>query len=206
MILQHPYREEMPRPGHGAFHPFYNLEVGEVGHRLCQQRLEGGVTETAQPAPETTFRDFKDPLGEEYKEYAGPWLAVLEPVIVPERPENARESGWVIVVQERESEALQPLQAFTRQLVSLALQSVAVVLLAVLALWGIVWLMQSDSRDRRLLRFSRRKSGLPSESAVSSAGPSSSSQASSARLHGDGARGSEDARMASASPQSRPTA
>lgn len=200
MILQHPYQEERPKADNEAFHPFYNVEMGELGNRLRQRRLEGEVSQTPPSLSEVTFRDFKDPLGEESQEYAGPWLAALAPVLVPDRPRDVRESGWDVMVQEREHEAVQPLQELSRQLVSLAVQSSAVVLLVVLALWVVVWLMQSDSRARRLLTSLRRKLGLPSESAVSSAAPSSSSQASSARLPSGGTPGPEAAKTAGGSP------
>jgi hypothetical protein len=178
MILQHPYLAEAKQPENEDFHPFYNPKIGDLGHRLSQQRAQGGASPTADPAPAVTFRDYKDPLGDEYREYAGPWLAALASVIVPDRPRDVRESGWVIVVQEREAEALQPLQALAQQFRALALQSLAVVLLAVVGLWGLVWLTLADSRGRRLMISLRRKLGLPSESAASSVGSSSASSAS----------------------------
>jgi hypothetical protein len=173
MILRHPYLEELNRKESGDFHPFYNLEMGEIGYQLSQQRLGRGVPGTAEPA--STLRDFEDPLGAESKEYSGRWLAALEPVLVPDRPRDVRDSGWLILIQERPGEALQPLQELARQFRALALQSIGVVLLVVIGLWAAVWLTLADSRGRRLMISLRRKLGLPSESAASSAASSSSS-------------------------------
>jgi serine/threonine protein kinase len=154
MILQHPYLREARKPSSSDFRPIFNESI---------------ITELQDP------RRYKDPVGEEVSEYAGPWLAARSPVIVPDRPRNLQTPGWVIVVQERESEALQPLQELSRELVSLAVQSFTVVVLVVLALWGGVWLMQTESRGWRLLTSLRRSLGMPTESAPSSASSSSSS-------------------------------
>jgi serine/threonine protein kinase len=172
MILQHPYQEDVRWARGSDFRPVYNSDIGQLGDQLRQPRHKGGASAGALP---TVFRNYRDPVGEEHKEYAGPWLAALAPVLVPDRPEEIRDSGWVIVVQERADEALQPLHDLSSQLVSLAAQSAVVVLLVVLALWGGVWLTQADSRGRRLLTSVRRKLGLSMESAFSSASSSSSS-------------------------------
>ena len=42
--------------------------------------------------------DWRDPVG---GPYAGPWLAAFEPVPVEGRLEPVRDTGWVVVVQER---------------------------------------------------------------------------------------------------------
>jgi eukaryotic-like serine/threonine-protein kinase len=154
VILQHPYLEEVTRPLSKDFRLFFNQSI---------------AAELADP------RNYRDPVGEEVPAYAGPWLAARSTVIVPDRPEELRTPGWVIVVQERESTAVQPLQDLSEQLIFPAVQAFVVVVLVVLGLWGGVWLMQSDPRGRRLLTALRRKLGLHTESAVGSAVSSSSS-------------------------------
>lgn len=154
IILQHPYLEDLRKQGTKEFPVLFN------------ERIIGGIEDP---------RHYTDPLGEKDKEYAGPWLAALSQVIVPDRPKNLQAPGWVIVVQEREKRALEPLQVLSRKFTKLAVLSFVVVLAVVLALWSGVWLIQSGSRGRRLLTALRRRLGLPTESAVSSVSSASSS-------------------------------
>jgi hypothetical protein len=55
-----------------------------------------------QPLPGSFSNDYRDSVG---GAYAGRWLAAFEPVLIEGRPDMIDDTGWVVIVQEREGDA-----------------------------------------------------------------------------------------------------
>ena len=55
--------------------------------------------QTVEPRPESFAADYRNPVG--LGGDGGTWLAAFEPVFVRGRPETIRDTGWIVVVQER---------------------------------------------------------------------------------------------------------
>jgi len=86
------------------------LDAGRVelleklrAERMREERGPQGEEGRERSASQQTFRDrsYVDPAG---GEYAGPWIAEFEPVFVAGRPERVKDTGWVVIVQERVEE------------------------------------------------------------------------------------------------------
>ncbi|HWA97641.1 MAG TPA: hypothetical protein VG713_04090, partial [Pirellulales bacterium] len=116
-----------------------------------QRRKEIESDETTKgAAPETPAGEivepYIDPVGEDY---AGPWLAAVEPVLVARGAEGISDSGWIVLVQERLVDTLRPL-ARVRSIVRWGgAAAIVVVILIIAALWGMVALVaRAPSRGR----------------------------------------------------------
>ena len=91
-------------------------------------------------------------------EYAGKWLAAASRVRVG--PDHV-DTGWVVVVQERRDEALQPVRDLQWRLGYVALVACVSVLVLVGLMWGgMVFVMDTSSRSP-VTRLLRRWAGLP---------------------------------------------
>lgn len=115
--------------------------------------------------------DYRDPLGGQYE---GRWLAAIQPVLIEGRPEQARDTGWAVIVQERHAAAVEPARQLGARLVRTGLVAVAVVLLVITGSWLFVFGLLTDFPRFRLLRLLRRQVGLPS-AGLSGGQPSSQS-------------------------------
>jgi eukaryotic-like serine/threonine-protein kinase len=56
------------------------------------------LTFRREPTPDNFDRDYRDPVG---GAYAGTWLAAFEPVLIKGRPDRIKDTGWVVIVQQR---------------------------------------------------------------------------------------------------------
>jgi serine/threonine-protein kinase len=95
LILQHPWLEEMRRVQPKDI-PMLRLEPHHIERidALRQRRLDN----EASTAAEELDRNYHDPAG---GAYSGRWLGAFEPVFVEGRPDKVRDTGWVVIVQER---------------------------------------------------------------------------------------------------------
>ncbi len=113
--------------------------------------------------------------------YEGKWLASVHRVRVG--PDKV-DTGWVVLVQERRDEALQPVRDLQWRLGYVALAASAVILVLVVLMWaGMVLVLDTSSRSP-VMRLLRRWAGLPTSSPsgiVSTAGGSSLPGAGTAR-------------------------
>lgn len=179
MIVEHPYFEHLQQQPGVALSPIYSQEVAD----RAMISLSSSTRDAADGSSEgnADFRgDYVDPV---QGEFAGKWLATMEPVVVPGRNRAAR-TGWVVLVQERYAESVQPVQSFTRKLAFSAVIALALVALVMGALWGIVYLLIKGQGARRILAGWRRKLGLPSGVSSSSGSSHGSGSASSHHLSG----------------------
>lgn len=145
LILRHPYLERYKDTPSDFELPVYYAED------VVQWVTDG----TREFAPQ---RDYQDPVG---GEFAGSWLAAAAAVQVRQDGDGAANSGWVIVVQERREEVLEPVRQLQWRLGYGAAAAVVVVIVLVLAMWGgMMYLLDASSRSR-LTRFLRKWAGLP---------------------------------------------
>lgn len=124
-------------------------------------KLEAKLEETASQAAAKSFdADYEDPVGADYD---GRWLAALEPVVLVDATRGVRDTGWVVIIQERYESVIRPIYDLGSQLMRRALVALGVVLGVITALWGFVIALVSDnSRLARLLKW-RRNVGLATE-------------------------------------------
>ncbi len=113
LILHHPRLVEwrlQPPPGQGKL-PVFRLDpswMPRLNSLRAQAMAQTGAREQLDadkqllngfpPLAESWEPAYQDPVG---GPYAGGWFAALEPVFVPGRPENHRDTGWVVIIQER---------------------------------------------------------------------------------------------------------
>lgn len=103
-------------------------------------------------------RDYRDPVG---GEFAGDWLASTERVRVRLEGAGLVDTGWVVVIQERRTNALLPVTALKWRLGYGAAAAIAFILVMVLVMWaGMMSVVDSSSRSR-VTRLLRRWAGLP---------------------------------------------
>jgi hypothetical protein len=84
-----------------------------------------------------------DPIGDAtgLEKYRGKWIAVLEPVSLPDKTASAanrEESNLRILVQESYSQATLPIRELGRKLILEGIFAAAVILIVVSALWFFV--------------------------------------------------------------------
>lgn len=105
------------------------------------------------------IEDYRDPVG---GDYAGRWLAAIEPVEVNNRPNAAsRDTGWAVIVQERYQAAIEPVSRLRDRLLWRAKLALAVVLLVVSATWAFVIVLLNESSRSGWLDRLRRRAGVP---------------------------------------------
>lgn len=145
LIVRHPYLERFKdSPPDGPLPVYYADAVvrwaasGEPGFPEAQ--------------------DYTDPVG---GEFAGPWLGSVEKVVVRTEGGGAVDTGWVMLVQERREQVLEPVRSLQWRLRYGAAGAVVFVFVLVLAMWaGMMSVLDTSSRSR-VTRFLRRWAGLP---------------------------------------------
>jgi serine/threonine-protein kinase len=111
LVLHHPYLAELKLSQPMRQVPTFRLDASRVEalRELRQRALEHERVREALPDDEASLlgdrpyegsidRNFRDPAA---GDYAGRWLAAFEPVIVRGRAEKVRDTGWVVIVEER---------------------------------------------------------------------------------------------------------
>jgi hypothetical protein len=82
--------------------------------------------------------DYVDPVG---RDYAGDWLAAVEPVFVTRGSAEVVDSGWAILVQERRDDTLKPFDQVRTMLRRGGWIALTLVVLVIGILWGVVLLV-----------------------------------------------------------------
>lgn len=123
----------------------------------------------AQQANELAWiEDYRDPVG---GDYAGRWLAAIEPVEINVRPAASGDTGWAVIVQERYAAAIEPVERLRDRLLWRAKLALAVVLLVVSATWAFVIVVLNESPRTGWLDRLRRRAGVqPSSNTPDSTG------------------------------------
>jgi serine/threonine protein kinase len=110
------------------------------------------------------IEDYRDPVRAQDSAYEGRWLAAVAPVVIqPRRDGDTPEyTGWVVIVQERAADAVDPVRKLEAKLLSQGMETLLMLLLVMAALWASVVLLLSDAPRSRLAAFLRRRAGLKS--------------------------------------------
>ncbi len=117
LILHHPYLTELSHQqaaGKAEGTRVFRLDPIQVAtlETLREERLQQTLALEKQPDNPDSTEDssaltdnmdpnYHDPIG---GQYAGPWVAVFEPVLVHGRSDAVMDTGWVIIVQERQKD------------------------------------------------------------------------------------------------------
>ncbi|MBA4187184.1 MAG: hypothetical protein C0467_04115 [Planctomycetaceae bacterium] len=164
LIVRHPYLDEL-QPG------------AEMLPHYCNEVVEWSDSGKQPFASELTY---DDPVG---GNYSGDWLASVERVIVRPEEGNPVDTGWVILVQERKDEVLEPVTALQWQLGrGGAIAGMFLLLIIVLVWTGTVSVLDSSPKSR-MTRLLRRWAGLPTTTA---GGLSTTSGTASGSVHPSG--------------------
>ena len=67
-------------------------------HEFAKLTWPDQIALSEPPLAESFAADWHDPVG---GPYSGRWLAAFEPVMVRGRRDEVRDTGWVVVIQER---------------------------------------------------------------------------------------------------------
>jgi serine/threonine protein kinase len=163
-ILEHPGLRSMLKQGPEVAERLY-LPVETLNDLQRLRRLRAdphpeNQVETAQTSELATLEGYHDPLG---GEFTGRWLAAAEPVEVIARHDlSSRDTGWVILVQERYDAAVAPVQRLRDQLLWRAKLATTFFAIVLAGLWGFVVLVLNESpRLRWLSRLRHRSDGKP---------------------------------------------
>lgn len=144
--------------------PLEAVYVSQADLVLMEQlRLQASqkVDQNGESAGPTTalLEDYRDPIGGE--SYGGRWLAACEPVFVQGRSRAARDTGWMVVVQEKYDAATAPVKMLGNRLVQQGLLALGVVVGVITLLWGFVVVVLTDSPRAQWIHSLRRSVGMP---------------------------------------------
>jgi len=154
LILRHPYWANLD---HQSDPPMYYADA-------VVKWADAVAASDDDRTPFEGGAEYTDPVSVPYGDtpgqeaYAGLWIASVHRVRVgPERIDT----GWVVLVQERRDEALQPVRDLQWRLGYVAMIATVVVLVLVALMWsGMVLVMDTSSRSP-VTRLLRRWAGLP---------------------------------------------
>ncbi|MFQ5730947.1 MAG: protein kinase [Planctomycetaceae bacterium] len=89
----------------------------------------GTIDKPSRTARDTARDSYRDPVGSIDVDYDGEWLAAFAPV------ENV---GWTVIVQERKSRALEPIDKITNGLIKSAIWALSLFIGLIVAVWALV--------------------------------------------------------------------
>jgi hypothetical protein len=168
LIVEHPYLNQLSHKPDAEFRLYYSPEVVA---RAQQPPAVSEGREEPQAAGPASWHDYTDPVGGDFR---GSWLATAEPVVVPSAGADVRDTGWVILVQERVADTVAPLRALTTRLIVGGVVALALVVAVVTVLWGFVLFVLNALPQSRLTTFLRRRVGMPSTGPSGASGLSGS--------------------------------
>ncbi|MBA4188610.1 MAG: hypothetical protein C0467_11470 [Planctomycetaceae bacterium] len=155
VIVRHPYQEAFRNnPRELPIHTAENLAAFRDGYAA----------------------NYTDPIGGEYERAQG-WLAVAEPVTVPDVANDVQDTGWLMLVEEDQAKVVQPIRELRSTLGWYGVLAVVLVAVVLTLVWGFVMVVLNAAPASRVVRFLRRqvglKSGLSGGSSASSGSASS---------------------------------
>jgi hypothetical protein len=146
LVVRHPYMADLPD----------NLDEENLPLYYAREIVERAKT---KPEGWRRIEAYHDPV--ERETFTGEWLASAEPVVVQSPDGGEVDTGFVVVVQERRDDVLQPVRDLQWRLGYWATGAVLFVLVLVLAmLAGIMYLLDASSRSP-VTRVLRKWAGLP---------------------------------------------
>jgi hypothetical protein len=120
LILYHPALEQRPTVDEKGNPSWFRWrpEASKLPQRLVERLEQPELTEQGELADESglTSDDYHDPAGMANPAYGGRWLAAFRPVIVERDDGTVHPTGWVVVVEERYDQVVEPVDALRRKL------------------------------------------------------------------------------------------
>ena len=155
-ILEHPEMQDvLKRPSDGATELHVDDKTVEKIESLRVLRREREESEEhPREANELACNiDYRDPAG---GQFAGRFLAAIEPVEVTTRPLPSRDTGWAILVEESYAGAVAPVSHLRDRLLWQSKLALLVALVVITTLWGFVIFVLNETPRWRWLRRGRR--------------------------------------------------
>jgi serine/threonine protein kinase len=158
LIVEHPHLDEQLEKQIPLGEYYVDAGTLERLDRIRQQQLDiisrpadqAAADPVAPPLTDAvTFESYTDPAEETS---SGPWQASVEPVFVA-RGAGVADCGWAVLVQERRTETLQPLQRVRAMVLTGGLAALGVVVLIVGGLWWLAVLLRRAPGRLRGWRF-----------------------------------------------------
>lgn len=168
LILRHPYWSTMKNDPES---PLYYADA-------VVKWADAVAASNDEATPFEIGAGYTDPVSETSNgtpgqaDYAGKWLASVHRVRVG--PDKV-DTGWVVLVQERRDEALQPVRDLQWRLGYVAVAATILVLVLVALMWGGMILVMDTSSRSPVTRFLRRWTGLQSSATAGTFGTSTGS-------------------------------
>ncbi|HEV3122940.1 MAG TPA: serine/threonine protein kinase [Isosphaeraceae bacterium] len=154
------------------FHPYF----AQLRKRFPNRNLPDVHVEPSGVLPWNP--DYRDPVGRLNVDYSGRWFAASEPVVVEGRRDSARNTGWVVIVEESYDSVIGPVLKLKQKLVWRGALTLVVIILMLTALWGsVIGVLNRPSRFRlsslwkRGGRGSETLSGHSAHSGTGQTGP-----------------------------------
>jgi hypothetical protein len=130
--------------------------------------LESACSPQNAAAEPLKIPQYGDPIGAAgHAAFSGNWLAAMVPVRAVHAGQSSA-TGWAVIVQEQEQQAVSPLSSLRGQLTKQAITGVVLLVLTVVVLWGFVAVLLKGSSRSRILRTLRRRLGLTTPSSTPS--------------------------------------
>lgn len=166
LIAEHPELYERPAESRRYYVDAAMLEALEKLRAEHAAEDHGDKTPAAAASPanrsDDVFRNYSDPL---FPQEGDNWLCAAEPVFVPRGGGRKYDAGWTILVEEKRSGRLAPLQSLWIYVVTRGLCALGLVVLILTALWGYV-LMRLHAGDG-ITRYFRRLTRAPETPSLS---------------------------------------
>jgi hypothetical protein len=158
LVVRHPYMDMLPPDLDDANLPLYYAE----------QLAEDART---RPAGWQTRPEYPDPVDRDG--FRGAWLAAVEPVVVRHDGERPVDSDFLVVVQEKRDDVLEPVAALQWRLGIAATLAGAFLFLVLAVVWiGTVSVLDGAPKSR-VTRMLRRWAGLPTGTSSGTGTPGS---------------------------------
>jgi hypothetical protein len=144
-LLEHPSLRELG--GKNEIVPSYFVDEQLLGK--IDEMMQKGSPYRAQ-----ILLDYQDPVEASHDRHE-PWMATMYPVVMDRRP-----TDWVVVVQEKQADALAPVYDLQRQLLAQGVVALISIVLAVIAAWLFAALMLQGHTRSRFVNALRHRMGL----------------------------------------------
>ena len=152
LVVRHPYMETLPPDLDDEYLPLFYAD------QLVQDARE-------KPPGWQELPQYTDPVDREG--YGGLWVAAVQPVIVRSDDDRPVNSGFLVVVQEREEEVLEPVAALQWRLGISATIAGLFLVLVLAVVWAGTVSVLSTAPKSRMTRLLRRWAGLPTGTSAS---------------------------------------
>lgn len=167
LVVEHPHYDRQLAGGRPLEEHYLPPDQLATLQRHHASRLEtaGDAADNAVAAEPLVVEHYRDPIG---GEYAGDWLAAVEPVFVSRGSRQSADSGWAIVVEERRADTLEPFEQVRVLFRRGGWSALGLVIVVIGALWAVVLLVINPPRRLRKARIFKGLAGTTTASSGAS--------------------------------------